>query len=65
MLAFDVKVTPEARAAADELGVRIFTADIIYHLTDQFDAYIKEKLQAQVFAHMCSQQRPNVHCMFY
>lgn len=50
MLAFDVKVTPEARAASEELGVRIFTADIIYHLTDQFDAYLKEKLLAQVRA---------------
>jgi translation initiation factor 5B len=48
VLAFDVKVTAEARAAAEELGVRIFTADIIYHLTDQFDAYIKEHLAAKV-----------------
>lgn len=44
ILAFDVKVTPEAQEAADKLGVRIFTADIIYHLTDQFDAYLKETL---------------------
>jgi translation initiation factor 5B len=44
ILAFDIKVTPEARAAAEDLGVRIFTADIIYHLTDQFDAYIKETI---------------------
>lgn len=27
---------------ARELGVRIFTADIIYHLFDQFTAYMKE-----------------------
>ncbi|PPS10535.1 hypothetical protein GOBAR_AA10118 [Gossypium barbadense] len=40
ILAFDVKVTPEARELADELGVRIFIADIIYHLFDQFKAYI-------------------------
>ena len=40
VLAFDVKVTPEAAAAAESLNVRIFTADIIYHLTDQFDAYL-------------------------
>jgi translation initiation factor 5B len=25
---------------ADEVGVRIFTADIIYHLFDQFTAYM-------------------------
>jgi hypothetical protein len=42
VLAFDVKVTPEAAAAAEHLNVRVFAADIIYHLTDQFDAYLKE-----------------------
>ncbi|KAL3819939.1 hypothetical protein ACJIZ3_005844 [Penstemon smallii] len=40
ILAFDVKVAPEARELADELGVRIFSADIIYHLFDQFKAYV-------------------------
>ncbi|TQE02914.1 hypothetical protein C1H46_011472 [Malus baccata] len=41
ILAFDVKVTPEAREMADDLGVKIFIADIIYHLFDQFKAYIE------------------------
>lgn len=36
ILAFDVKVTPEARHEAEHSGVRIFTAEIIYHLFDQF-----------------------------
>ncbi|CAA0822046.1 eukaryotic translation initiation factor 2 (eIF-2) family protein [Striga hermonthica] len=40
ILAFDVKVTQEARELADELGVKIFIADIIYHLFDRFNAYI-------------------------
>ncbi|XP_059631614.1 eukaryotic translation initiation factor 5B [Cornus florida] len=40
ILAFDVKVTQEARELADEVGVKIFMADIIYHLFDQFKAYI-------------------------
>ncbi|GER26557.1 eukaryotic translation initiation factor 2(eIF-2) family protein [Striga asiatica] len=40
ILAFDVKVTKEAQELADELGVKIFDADIIYHLFDQFKAYI-------------------------
>ncbi|KAM0060535.1 putative protein-synthesizing GTPase [Helianthus debilis subsp. tardiflorus] len=40
ILAFDVKVTPEARELADDIGVKIFIADIIYHLFDQFKAYI-------------------------
>ncbi|XP_059073791.1 eukaryotic translation initiation factor 5B-like [Cryptomeria japonica] len=40
ILAFDVKITPEARELADEVGVKIFAADIIYHLFDQFKAYM-------------------------
>lgn len=41
ILAFDVPVNREAQELADSLGVRIFTADIIYHLFDQFTAYLK------------------------
>ncbi|KAL5231319.1 hypothetical protein ABZP36_030095 [Zizania latifolia] len=41
ILAFDVKVMPDARDLAEESGVKIFVADIIYHLFDQFTAYIK------------------------
>jgi len=36
ILAFDVPVSKEAREMAEELNVKIFTADIIYHLFDQF-----------------------------
>jgi translation initiation factor 5B len=46
ILAFDVKVTPEAQERADELGVKIFSADVIYHLCDQFKAYI-DKLKEE------------------
>lgn len=42
ILAFDVKVTKEAGDHAKELGVKIFTADIIYHLFDNFTAYMDE-----------------------
>lgn len=42
ILAFDVKLTPNGAQMAKELGVRIFSADIIYHLFDQFTNYIKE-----------------------
>eukprot|EP00208_Stichococcus_sp_RCC1054_P001979 CAMPEP_0206140654 /NCGR_PEP_ID=MMETSP1473-20131121/10223_1 /ASSEMBLY_ACC=CAM_ASM_001109 /TAXON_ID=1461547 /ORGANISM="Stichococcus sp, Strain RCC1054" /LENGTH=1691 /DNA_ID=CAMNT_0053534881 /DNA_START=139 /DNA_END=5214 /DNA_ORIENTATION=- len=41
ILAFDVPVTREAKELAESMGVRIFTADIIYHLFDQFSAYLK------------------------
>ncbi|KAH7462439.1 hypothetical protein KRP22_004861 [Phytophthora ramorum] len=40
ILAFDVKVHSDATELSAELGVRIFTADIIYHLFDQFTAYM-------------------------
>lgn len=36
ILAFDVPVNKEARELSEEYGVKIFTADVIYHLFDQF-----------------------------
>ncbi|XP_034948549.1 LOW QUALITY PROTEIN: eukaryotic translation initiation factor 5B [Chelonus insularis] len=44
ILAFDVKIEREAQEQADLLGVKIFQADIIYHLFDKFTAY-KEELK--------------------
>lgn len=43
MLAFDVPVTRDAAALAAEYGLRVFTADIIYHLTDAFENFLKER----------------------
>jgi translation initiation factor 5B len=40
ILAFDVSIDSEARAMAEESNVKIFTAEIIYHLFDQFTAYM-------------------------
>ncbi|THW83386.1 hypothetical protein D6D15_09614 [Aureobasidium pullulans] len=42
MLCFDVRVDKEAQAYADEVGVKIFTADIIYHLFDAFTKHMAE-----------------------
>ncbi|KAF3028424.1 hypothetical protein E8E15_006030 [Penicillium rubens] len=42
MLCFDVKVDKEAMAYANEIGVKIFTADIIYHLFDAFTAHMAQ-----------------------
>jgi translation initiation factor 5B len=41
ILAFDVRVTPEAANFAEQEGIKIFTANIIYHLFDEFTAYVK------------------------
>jgi translation initiation factor 5B len=46
ILAFDVKVNQDALELAHEMGVKIFTADIIYHLFDQFTAYM-DNIRAQ------------------
>ena len=40
ILAFDVKIDKDAQDLAEELDVKIFKADIIYHLFDQFTAYM-------------------------
>jgi len=42
ILAFDVRVTPEAAKFAEEEGIKIFTANIIYHLFDEFTEYVKQ-----------------------
>jgi len=36
ILAFDVRIERDAQEMADSLGVKIFSADIIYHLFDSF-----------------------------
>lgn len=45
ILAFDVKVERDAQELADSLHVKIFQADIIYHLFDKFMAYRDELKQ--------------------
>ncbi|XP_057659019.1 eukaryotic translation initiation factor 5B [Diorhabda carinulata] len=45
ILAFDVKVERDAQELADSVGVKIFQADIIYHLFDKFMAYREELKQ--------------------
>lgn len=46
ILAFDVRIEKEAQELADSLSIKIFHANIIYHLFDAFVKYrteIKEK----------------------
>ena len=40
MLCFDVKVDKEAQQYADDNGIKVFTADIIYHLFDDFTKHM-------------------------
>lgn len=42
ILAFDVKVERDAQEMADQMGIKIFQAEIIYHLFDKFTAHIEE-----------------------
>ena len=42
MLCFDVAVDKDAAKYAEDNGITIFTADIIYHLFDNFTAYAKK-----------------------
>lgn len=44
-MAFDVKIERDAQDLADTLGVKIFQADIIYHLFDKFTAHREELKQ--------------------
>ncbi|KAI5926217.1 hypothetical protein F4810DRAFT_707829 [Camillea tinctor] len=45
MLCFDVKIDKDAQAYADEQGIKVFTADIIYHLFDAFTKHMEEQLE--------------------
>ncbi|KAI2607319.1 uncharacterized protein GGS25DRAFT_328054 [Hypoxylon fragiforme] len=45
MLCFDVKIDKEAQAYAEDNGIKIFTADIIYHLFDAFTKHMDEQLE--------------------
>jgi len=45
ILAFDVKIERDAQEMADSMGVKIFQADIIYHLFDRFTSYQEELKQ--------------------
>lgn len=45
LLCFDVKVDKEAHAYAEDQGIKIFTADIIYHLFDSFTKHMDEMLE--------------------
>lgn len=45
MLCFDVKVDKEAEQYAEEQNIKIFNADIIYHLFDAFTAYQAKLLE--------------------
>ncbi|TDL29015.1 hypothetical protein BD410DRAFT_810858 [Rickenella mellea] len=47
ILCFDVTVDREAEKLAEELGIRLFKADIIYHLFDAFTAYNAEITEAK------------------
>ncbi|KDQ11544.1 hypothetical protein BOTBODRAFT_35216 [Botryobasidium botryosum FD-172 SS1] len=47
ILCFDVTVDKDAEKVAEELGIRLFKADIIYHLFDAFTAYNAEIMEAK------------------
>ena len=47
ILAFDTTIDAEAREMAEESHVRIFEAEIIYHLFDQFTAYMNGLKEAR------------------
>ena len=46
ILAFDVRIEKDAQEMADKEGVKIFAAEIIYHLFDKFTAY-QDQLKAK------------------
>ncbi|HDI46593.1 MAG TPA: translation initiation factor IF-2, partial [Candidatus Methanomethylia archaeon] len=47
VLAFNVKVTPEAEAEARSHGIKIFASNIVYHVVEEYQKWVK-KLQEEM-----------------
>ncbi|OJA18356.1 hypothetical protein AZE42_00733 [Rhizopogon vesiculosus] len=47
ILCFDVPVDKDTEKLAEEMGIKVFKADIIYHLFDAFTAYNNEMMEAK------------------
>ncbi|KAG2147931.1 hypothetical protein DEU56DRAFT_753202 [Suillus clintonianus] len=47
ILCFDVPVDKDTEKLAEEMGIKVFKADIIYHLFDAFTAYNNEIMEAK------------------
>ncbi|KAJ8595056.1 hypothetical protein M405DRAFT_728704 [Rhizopogon salebrosus TDB-379] len=47
ILCFDVPVDKDAEKLAEEMGIKVFKADIIYHLFDAFTAYNNDIMEAK------------------
>ncbi|KAF7684109.1 Eukaryotic translation initiation factor 5B [Astathelohania contejeani] len=47
MLCFDVKIEKEIMELAESKGVKVFTANIIYHLFDMFTKYLEEEREKE------------------
>lgn len=39
-----MRIDKDAQELSDQLGIKIFTADIIYHLFDNYTAHVKVSL---------------------
>jgi len=48
VLAFNVKILPDAQQKANELGIKIFWNNIIYHLFEDYDRWVKEKKEEEL-----------------
>lgn len=47
IIAFNVKVHPKAQEDLDNSNVKLFAGDVIYQITEDYEAWIKEKQEAR------------------
>nr|XP_004297779.2 PREDICTED: eukaryotic translation initiation factor 5B-like [Fragaria vesca subsp. vesca] len=50
ILAFEVKVTPEAQKLADKLGVKIFVGDIMHEVIEAYMKNLKDEKEKELAA---------------
>jgi translation initiation factor 5B len=60
VLAFNVRVLPDAEEEASNAGIKIFKAEIIYHLIDDYVRWSKEQRAAGMKAELDSLIRPGL-----
>ncbi|MHA1238529.1 MAG: translation initiation factor IF-2 [Candidatus Odinarchaeia archaeon] len=58
ILAFNVKILPDAKEEASNLGIPIFREEIVYRLFERYDEWVNEQREAQRKAAMSALTRP-------
>jgi len=60
ILAFNVKVLPDAQEEAENQGVRIFTSDVVYRLLDDYKEWVQKRQEEEKLSVLSALVKPAV-----